>query len=67
LYFKQNITNISSSLLVCLTIVVLTQAVPVGWFYFYMCNWPAAAQAAGVCEFLPAVLHLDHQCLSDGA
>jgi len=54
-FTSQNITNISSSLLVCLTIVVPEQAVPVGWFYFYHVQLPLPLRLLAVVNPLSSI------------
>lgn len=49
--YKQDITNISASLLTCFALVTMTQTLPVAWYYFYFLDLPLVFKLAAFFNF----------------
>lgn len=49
--YRQNITNVSASLISCLLLIVVTQVIPVAWFYFWYVKLPIAFRLAAFINF----------------
>lgn len=49
--YKQNITDVSSSLISCLALVTITQSLPVAWFYFVHLELPMLFKLAAFVNF----------------